>query len=437
VFEQFLQGETLGNCYEAVASVANQWLDVLDETGENMDDAELLELISEKKTISKTLDDYEGRKATSLTTAGRLADFLGAEMVKDKGLNCKLIISKYPLGAPTTERAIPVAIFSADITTRKYYLRKWLKAPSLQCEDFREVVDWEYYKDRLGKSIQKIITIPAGMQGVNNPVPRIEHPSWLQKRLNELSSGLKQRSITSMFGLKTMKPLASILRPSDKVITLKSPLKHLKSNPTSGIEHDVETPSKKRLMFSDVDDSEVVDNLVNDGDIIVSNMVDETPKVLTVEKVAEAILNPEEDLQSWLKDRQIRWATIRKDRKNAAKLAGRYKWGDDKLIPGAIKKPLALSDFVRNAALATTYGYWQIIEFQQMDTPGEFVVWAITSQQNMQKFRLLVPRIMYVNCVGASAENTAIALGGVKVVRDLPHGRQCHSLYEVKVPEVE
>lgn len=34
-----------------------------------MDDEELLELISERKTISKTVEDYEGRKSTSLTTA--------------------------------------------------------------------------------------------------------------------------------------------------------------------------------------------------------------------------------------------------------------------------------------------------------------------------------------------------------------------------------
>ena len=30
VFEQFLEGETLEECYAAVASVANRWLDLLD-----------------------------------------------------------------------------------------------------------------------------------------------------------------------------------------------------------------------------------------------------------------------------------------------------------------------------------------------------------------------------------------------------------------------
>lgn len=28
----------------------------------------------------------------------------------------------------------------------------------------RDIVDWEYYKERLGSAIQKIITIPAAMQ---------------------------------------------------------------------------------------------------------------------------------------------------------------------------------------------------------------------------------------------------------------------------------
>lgn len=30
VFEQFLEGETLEECYDAVAAVANRWLDLLD-----------------------------------------------------------------------------------------------------------------------------------------------------------------------------------------------------------------------------------------------------------------------------------------------------------------------------------------------------------------------------------------------------------------------
>jgi len=48
----------------------------------------------------------------------------------------------------------------------QFYLRKWLKEPKMDCNpevwNFRDIVDWDYYIDRLGKTIQKIVTIPAG-----------------------------------------------------------------------------------------------------------------------------------------------------------------------------------------------------------------------------------------------------------------------------------
>lgn len=66
-------------------------------------------------------------QGTSQTTARRLADFLGAEMVKDKGLNCRMILCNRPHGAPVTDRAVPTAIFSAEPAVKKHYLRKWLQ----------------------------------------------------------------------------------------------------------------------------------------------------------------------------------------------------------------------------------------------------------------------------------------------------------------------
>ena len=49
--------------------------------------------------------------------------------------------------------------------------------------DVRAIVDWDYYRERLGSAIQKIITIPAAMQLVPNPVPRVKHPDWLHKKV--------------------------------------------------------------------------------------------------------------------------------------------------------------------------------------------------------------------------------------------------------------
>lgn len=70
----------------------------------NMPDAELFELISENRSMSRRLEDYGEQKSTSISTAKRLAEFLGDQMVKDAGLSCRYVISRKPEGSPVTER---------------------------------------------------------------------------------------------------------------------------------------------------------------------------------------------------------------------------------------------------------------------------------------------------------------------------------------------
>ena len=120
-----------------------------------MPDTELFELISENKSMSKTLAEYEGQKSTSISTAKRLAEFLGDQMVKDAGLSCRFVISKKPEGAPVTERAIPLAIFEAEPSVKRHYLKKWLKDNTMQDFDIRKVLDWNYY---IGQNAQRLLT---------------------------------------------------------------------------------------------------------------------------------------------------------------------------------------------------------------------------------------------------------------------------------------
>ena len=72
------------------------------------------------------------------------------------------------MGAPTSERAIPVIIFSAEPAVARAYLRKWCgdggTGDAATMPDVREFIDWQYYRERLSSSIQKIITIPAAYQ---------------------------------------------------------------------------------------------------------------------------------------------------------------------------------------------------------------------------------------------------------------------------------
>ena len=59
----FLRGDTLKECYAAVAEVANHWMEVLYSRGEDLEDDELMELISQNKTMSQTLEEYGTAKA--------------------------------------------------------------------------------------------------------------------------------------------------------------------------------------------------------------------------------------------------------------------------------------------------------------------------------------------------------------------------------------
>jgi len=49
----------------------------------------------------------------------------GDERIKDKGLNCTYIIARRPENQPTSERAIPCSIFSAEPPVARAWLRKW------------------------------------------------------------------------------------------------------------------------------------------------------------------------------------------------------------------------------------------------------------------------------------------------------------------------
>ncbi|WFD27179.1 DNA-directed DNA polymerase [Malassezia nana] len=199
IFSKFLLGDSLVSCYAAVAQVADQWLDVLYSKGSTLHDEELIELIAENKSMTKLLNEYGSQKSTAITTARRLAEILGNQVVKDRGLACKFIVSAKPYGAPVTERAVPVAIFNAEPDIKAHFLRRFLKDSSLNDFDLRSILDWNYYIDRFAGVIQKLITIPAAMQKVRNPVPRVRHPDWLMKRVAARDDKVSQVKLDQLF----------------------------------------------------------------------------------------------------------------------------------------------------------------------------------------------------------------------------------------------
>ena len=71
--------------------------------------------------------EYGDRKSTAITCATRLGQFLGADNTKDKGLSCNYIIAKKPEGMPTSQRAIPLTIFSTEPAVARSFIRQWTK----------------------------------------------------------------------------------------------------------------------------------------------------------------------------------------------------------------------------------------------------------------------------------------------------------------------
>jgi DNA polymerase epsilon subunit 1 len=459
VFERFLDGNTIQECYQSVGDVANRWLDVLDEQGVNMNDEELMEYISERKTISKTFDEYGGRKATSLTTASRLGDFLGLEMLKDKGLNCQLVISRLPHGAPVTERAVPVAIFSAEPAIKRHWLRKWLKEPTINVDNFRDLIDWNYYKERLGNSIQKIISIPAGLQRVLNPCPRIIHPTWLTRQFNDNLSGLKQSKISNMF--KSMNLLNAASSTSSENNNIFSKKKNLfESNfplLKSQNKRDHNDISKDNLIENtscndDIGDIEdfgskksnsppvpISHSKSKSSGISPVNLNNNTDEIVIIPAMSLEPVQNADELKEWITSRKKSWKLKRNEKKKellSKNKNGQNHWDlNEETEANGKKKPVGVVDFVRNANLEAAYKVWQIVELQELDTPGDFIVWAMTSKIQIQRLKLTIPRYMYVNCNGSSAEESTLHLGGKKINHHLPHGRPNFNLYEVIVSE--
>ncbi|SNX82388.1 probable POL2 - DNA polymerase epsilon, calytic subunit A [Melanopsichium pennsylvanicum] len=376
IFEKFLLGTTLEECYAAVAKVANQWLDVLYSKGSTLHDEELIDLIAENKSMSKTLQEYGSQKSTAITTAKRLAEFLGAQMVKDKGLACKFIISAKPFGAPVTERAVPVALFNAEPSVKQHYLKKFLRDNSITDFDIRNILDWNYYIERFGGVIQKLITIPAAMQKVSNPVPRIRHPDWLFKRVAAREDKFKQRKLTDVF------------RPAAKA-----------------------TSTESASTFKPAAVAKIVE--------------------IQESEVEEVVPDMNVDYSGWVAVMKRKWRRQRlqraKERKARANPGSAFSSTLGKGTVGSLfsKRSANMADAV-----------WDVVQISPTARPGEYRMW-ISIDQHLQPLKLKIPRQFYVNFKSnpGNAVFLAHAYSAERVVKTLPRDTPCRHLYRITVDE--
>jgi len=77
----------------------------------------------------------------------------------------------------------------------KKYLKKWTGDGGMTNFNIRNIIDWDYYKDRLAGTIQKIVMIPAALQNCMNPVPSVQFPDWLVHKIKVRNDKVKQRKL--------------------------------------------------------------------------------------------------------------------------------------------------------------------------------------------------------------------------------------------------
>ncbi|XP_013399576.1 DNA polymerase epsilon catalytic subunit A [Lingula anatina] len=426
VFEAFLKGSTREECYACVAKVADYWLDVLYSKAANMPDSELFELISENRSMSRKLSDYGGQKSTSISTAKRLAEFLGDQMVKDAGLACKFVISKKPEGSPVTERAIPLAIFQAEPGVKKHYLKKWLKSPSMSDFDIRAILDWEYYIERLGSCVQKIITIPAALQGVANPVPRVRHPDWLHKKLLEKNDIYKQKRINEIF--------APVPKPNPPEESSESPMD---TSQNVGDIEDIGDKSHKKQNGVHLVSVTTNNRKRGRGDAESSQGVSQEDSDLTkswreVLGAPPPLGKTKEEHRAWLEFHKKKWEFQRRQRQQQQKRR-RLDTGFEPTGGSVIRSGPAtgLGGFFRKTARAMFDLPWQIVQIAETGHPGLFRLWALIGT-DLHAIKLTVPRIFYVNQKSAKEGEGQMWR---KVNRTLPRSHPVFNLYEYNVPE--
>ncbi|GMM35450.1 DNA polymerase epsilon catalytic subunit [Saccharomycopsis crataegensis] len=364
LFPAFLEGDSLENCYKEVASIANKWLGILLTKGKNIEDEDLINLIGERKSMSKSIEEYNGMKSTSITTVKRLVEFLGIDVKGDSGITARFIISNKPKGAPIAERAVPIAIFSADITQKRHFLRKWLGDNVLEDFDPRTILDWDYYFERLASVVLKIISIPAYLQIKKNPCETVQLPAWISKRIQE--DQIKQTKLTSFFS-KSDKPAKITEKDIEDLMNDKKAA--FANNSKFGTVH-----SRKRKLKNKKNQSgdEDVDTEAIEKDILDAGCPDATV-----------------DYVGWLTYNKVIWKQNDKKREANKKIFGEYS-------SGTANHNSSISNMVREKAKTyATNASWQVLDYKLDNVLGQIRA-KVLIDGKIRVIKIKVPKEVYL-----------------------------------------
>jgi DNA polymerase epsilon subunit 1 len=444
VFDYFLKGNNLRECYTACAQIADRWYSVLENMGVGITDEELLDYIEESKVMSKSVAEYGAQKSTSITCAKRLSEILGSEVIKDKGLCVKYIISKKPAEAPVAERAVPTIIFNSEPAIRKKFLRKWLKDFSLEDVDMREVIDWDYYKTRLAGTILKILIIPAALQKIENPLPKVAYPDWVNRMMRAKNDD--QRNLKFFF-----KNVSNV----DRFLSIGGGEKQLTETDANQMEVDMEVdifPKSNGRNFNEKTKSNAknknssMDNFVSKkGKIEFENSDNPEDIQKNIEKqmaqIDEELIDPVnllEDFTSWLNQQKKKWKKIQLTNKRnmlaTSSNVGPNSPQNTTPVKGAFifgNNALALTNLNKNKEQSFKKTTLKILQIIEHTTPGVLKVW-VSFDNFMECIYVNIKRKIYIN---SHKSDVPDVFKPVKLA--LPRNKPAEKLYEFDIDEKE
>lgn len=252
-----------------------------------------------------------------------------------------------------------------------------------------------YYRERLANCIAKIITIPAAMQGIVNPVPRVAHPDWLQKRIAANDTSHKQTSIASFFN-------AAPRNASDPFAAL-----------------DMEDLAKR------------TPNTAKKLPIVTKRGKGGKPSLPSEPPATPALSLKSTDYKLWLSQMKAVWL-YNMQRKRLC-LAGVLDF-DTAMAP---RRNAGVSSFIAGRARNVMQQSWQIIEICETQVPGQLRLWVFLSDGSIEQLLLNMDRTLYMNFRKPKAILGADGSPLSALNRRLPFRRPTQHLYEVSFSEEE
>ena len=289
-----------------------------------------------------------------------------------------MIISRFPPGQPVTERAIPTPIFNTDPKVRNYFLRKWSRDSSITDFDIRFFIDWEYYIDRFSTTIRKIITIPAGLQGIDNPVKRVKEPDWLKKAMRKARCLDGQKRISDMFKRSTI-PRA--VTPSASTTAIGNG-----DDNGDGGEEEMEMdqavlPDWENEMEEEPQRSSS-STATPSSTTVQQDMAKENAATSSFSTATTATIRRNvkrnENFEEWLSLRKEQWRPARR-----------------RLNPASTTPFSSSSSSSNNNNNTSTSSYYQILEIQKSEG-SELLLWLLTPANQLQRVRVKARHTLYI-----------------------------------------